>query len=251
VATQLTGAVKQLAVVLRRYFVPVGNPPEMPSWRYRHKSVSHQHSPETYSGDELTVENRLAMSISHHALAQVFTMSESGRVLYFSSLMEDQLHPLTEEAIAAIPPLAQVAALLKDVKDGIESCDYPPQRLSYLFEKLCKEQWAERAGVGIDMEAGIGVAVWIQFHLQPIAEQFVTDLLQAADEAGMTTQPRVMDQDEDERQIVKLLESIGHRLTTDQILSEFSKRGQVKAESTTKLKLSTLIKKGSSGNFGK
>ena len=94
------------------------------------------------------------------------------------------------------------------------------------------------------MEAGIPVRQEIGFDLTPIDEHFLLDLVSAAEESSAIQLPRIMELDEEERLIVELLRSVGRRLTTGQILSEFSQRDQIKAESTTKLKLSSLVKKG-------
>lgn len=49
--------------------------------------------------------------------------------------------------------------------------------------------------------------------------------------------------DPEEEAIVGLIVSVGHRLTTTQILSEFNRRGIIKAESTIKGKLAQLTKR--------
>lgn len=69
--------------------------------------------------------------------------------------------------------------------------------------------------------------------------QFVVDGTQVT---GLQAVPQ-MDLDGEEAAIVALLREVGYRLTTSQILSEFSKRNDVKAESTTKLKLSQLVRR--------
>lgn len=51
-------------------------------------------------------------------------------------------------------------------------------------------------------------------------------------------------QDDEEREIIELLRTVGHRLTTSKLLSEFDNRGSVKAESTIKLKLSRMVTAG-------
>ncbi len=51
------------------------------------------------------------------------------------------------------------------------------------------------------------------------------------------------DLDPEEESIVGLIVSTGRRLTTTQILSEFSKRGTIKAESTVKGKLAQLTRR--------
>jgi len=61
--------------------------------------------------------------------------------------------------------------------------------------------------------------------------------------APLVLQGPDMDLDSEEAAIVALLREVGHRLTTSQILSEFSKRNEPKAESTTKLKLSQLVRR--------
>jgi hypothetical protein len=54
----------------------------------------------------------------------------------------------------------------------------------------------------------------------------------------------VPDLDADEQAIVELIIEVGRRLTTAELLDEFSRRGELKAESTTKGKLSNLTKRG-------
>ena len=50
--------------------------------------------------------------------------------------------------------------------------------------------------------------------------------------------------DDEEQAIIDLIRSVGHRLTTSQLLSEFEHRGQIKAESTIKLKLGRMVRAG-------
>lgn len=54
--------------------------------------------------------------------------------------------------------------------------------------------------------------------------------------------------DRDEEEIVELIEQVGHRLTTSEILSEFACRDQIKAESTIKAKLGRMVKSGHLNN---
>jgi hypothetical protein len=56
--------------------------------------------------------------------------------------------------------------------------------------------------------------------------------------------PRPEPHDDEEREVIELIRSVGHRLTTTQLLSEFGQRGQIKAESTVKLKLSRMVAAG-------
>jgi hypothetical protein len=50
--------------------------------------------------------------------------------------------------------------------------------------------------------------------------------------------------DDDEREIIELLHSVGHRLTTTKLLAEFEAKGNIKAESTIKLKLARMVDVG-------
>ena len=83
--------------------------------------------------------------------------------------------------------------------------------------------------------------LYITFALTPIGEPFISDLEVADFESRTLAQ--IMETDKDEQDILDLLRSVGHRLTTMQIFDEFNRRNNPKGGSTIKAKLSSLVKR--------
>jgi hypothetical protein len=107
----LVGELHQLAVHLRQYFHPQGNPPEMAEWLF-------------------TVDDERELDAD----------STAGESSLFSGLLNTNPEPSLAEAIANIPALQTMASLLRSIHSQI-IVSYPTSRLAHLFRKLLKLPW--------------------------------------------------------------------------------------------------------------
>ncbi len=222
-AGELGGAVKQLVVLLQRYFVPSGIPPRPAELSFR--LPFHRH---------ITMDDHI--DTQKHAALMRETVSS------FASLISDPLDPYAVKIMKAAPPLAEIAAVARDIRAYLDS-EPVRGRICYLYEKFIEMQVVTEINVRWSLRhSDEGEALTLIFKLTPIGSQFLHDLAAAGDE-GQTI-ALVLKPDHEEQEILDLIRSVGHRLTTDKILSEFNKRGNPKALSTTKAKLSSLVKKG-------
>lgn len=160
-SSELTGAVQHLAKLLRRHFVLYGNPPRSVRWEYD--------SPVPILGtdaDDAALKSRF-LDIAEDCL-------------YFHCLLDDPRSEYVEEAIANIPPLAEVADVLRDVSAKLETSPGQHDRLRYLFRKLCERQWSECVQIGVSVDGGKIVRHLWGYDLVPIEVSFLQDLRNAA-----------------------------------------------------------------------
>lgn len=231
---ELFGSVQQLVSVLRRNFKPVGQPPHSPLWSYQ---VISRKEPREQRGAKLGEMHE-----------RQFNDCEKPEVFKFSALIREDKHRLITEALNHIPPLADVAEALLHAKKWIDSERRDPAaaRCCHLFEELCESAWFKQSNGSPQFVAGHSVR-W-GYRLRHIEDRFLLDLTEAAYQTIDSNINKALSLDEDEKEIISLLTEVGRRLTTQQVLAEFEKRGRIKSEGTTKQKLSALCVKGSINN---
>lgn len=223
-AGESIGAVKQLVVLLRRYFVPSGIPP-------RPAELSYLLATQTY-GKVTDAEQ----SAARDDLA--FFWDD----ISFASLIADPPDLITSEIMEHLPTLSEIAATLRDVKESLIS-EAGREHYRYLFDKLMERDVFTDFSVGVRKKnKNAPEELYVTFVLTPIGEPFIADLEVADFESRTLAQ--IMETDKDEQDILDLLREVGHRLTTMQILAEFNFRKNPKGGSTIKAKLSGLVKRG-------
>jgi hypothetical protein len=168
-------------------------------------------------------------------------VSISLKVSTFACLITDPVHTCAVTIMNNLPPIAEIATTARDVQFHLES-ESVRGRLAYLFEKFCAMKLFSEIKVGWTTEVWPPTDLRVVLTLTPIGSQFLSDFATAGEETQVVTQ--VLRPDREEQEILNLLQSVGHRLTTTQILQEFNRRNNPKADSTTKAKLSSLVKKG-------
>ena len=222
-AGESIGAVKQLVVLLRRYFTPSGIPP-------RPAELSCLLATQD-CGKVTDDEYRTARA------SVDFFWDE----ISFASLIADPPDPFATEVMEHLPTLSEIAATLRDVKQSLIS-EAGRERYRYLFDKLLEQDVFTDLSVGVRKKNRNGPEeLYVTFVLKPIDEPFISDL--EVSDFESRTLAEIMETDKDEQDIMDLLRSVGHRLTTMQLLDEFNRRNNPKAGSTLKAKLSSLVKR--------
>ena len=190
-SAELIGAVKQLVVLLTRYFTPFGNPPIPQRWMYPLPTSTPRR-----------VSKKESLGAVHHFFD---IATGDSYVTRFSSLISTSPDPRITELFAGIPPLLAVSQALKDAEVQIRSAEGRATRLQYLFNKLCEREWSNCGEVSTTFEAGIPVSLQIGFDLTPIEEAFLSDFVSPAEEISDVQLPRIMELDKEERLIVEPL----------------------------------------------
>ena len=222
-ATELLGAVKQLVVLLERWFTQSGIPPRPAELPY----------PLATKKPGLVTGHEYVAAMRHTDVIKASLPN-------FSALISDPLHPCAVEVMNALPQLADIAATMRDIRGYLSEAGR--ERIEYLWKKLFAMQLFSDVTVSCTSELGTPARLGIVLTLTPIGSQFLSDFATAGEEAQVVAQ--VLKPDQEEQEILDLIRSVGHRITTTSLLGEFSRRGNPKADSTTKAKLSSLVKKG-------
>jgi hypothetical protein len=222
---ELMGAIEQLVGILRRHFIAVGSPPRLVSWSY-------------IVGDRsLPPKERYAVLMDER-----FDRIREPGFNQLSALIKDVPDPLIAEAIKFIEPLTETAIALKKARIYIERerLDPAAAHCCYLFDELLKKRWFKPSSACL--RVNVTHIRW-GYSFRVFNERFLSDLIEAAHKTVARDISSALSLDREEQDIVDLLASVGHRMSTNEILGEFNRQGQIKAESTTKGKLAQLTKR--------
>jgi hypothetical protein len=215
VSSELIGAVRQLAAILRRNWSLSGQPPSKPCWYFE--------LPTSFRDDK---EWELARKFTHdNAL--------------FGCLSAETFEALLIEAVPFIPPLKEAGIVIDEVKMVLAKPNTQASRFRYLFKQFCDRQWAS----GPCRDSVIRFEPYKEEHFvgygfEIVEEQLISDMVAAAEES--LSEPQIASHDLTQRETT-VLEAIGEMELSAE---ELAKIAGYPCNSAFRTLLSTMKKRG-------
>lgn len=170
-----------------------------------------------------------------------FAECRKPEVCTFAAFLRDPPHYMVTEAIAGIPFLGEVAANFTGARRLVdaEREHLGAAECSVLFDMLCEREWFTDPSYSISRKKVSWVCI-----LAVVPSDTLLRLLESAQATISYNITTALALDAVQKEVVELLRSVGHRMSTEEILTEFNNRGTPKAESTLKGKLASAVQKG-------
>lgn len=141
-----------------------------------------------------------------------------------------------------IVPLRQTAAALTEARRRLDENAHDPAaaHCACLFGELCESRWFAEKGFRYTVYKT--KIVW-RYRIEPVNAQIISDLRNAARHTIASSVSAALHHlDDDEQQLIAILREANRRMTTNELLSAFSRKGLLQSEGTIKAKLARLTK---------
>lgn len=208
-AADLIGPIRQLIAVLRRRFRPDGSPPEMPCWTY---PVS-----DSRKSDE----------------------GVTGHTATFRALLDEKHEDaFLIEAIREIPPLREIAEVLKAAAHALETTANA-HRLKYLFQNVLSFRWVASTSNQTTHFLNDPVEHRFGYGFAEFEESALSELREACDEICEVVQPKADKSLTDSENII--LEALGDKTLTG---AKLATAAGFPNNSQFRNRLSQLVKRG-------